>query len=608
MKNVKQKIPITYLTPGPNYWVIDLEADDLDATNIWCVVVQNVKSHQVHRFYGKERQRAFRGWLEETSPIFVGHNILSFDVPVLNRLWDCGIPLDRCVDTLVLSYLGDPKRDQGHSLASWGQRLGQAKIDFHDWTEFSPEMLRYCEGDVTLTRQVYEALCDELEDYSEHSAWLEHQSRIGIDTMQRNGVRFDVEAAIALRDRLRSREEALAKEIHEVFPPRLVVAGVYKYRERADGTPYASYQRHVEQYPKVQFNRDRSKYRVFELRPFNIGSPSQRVERLLEIGWKPTQFTPKGNPKVDEDSLVAFAEKTGNEAAKAMAEWLVCNGRANMITTWLENVNESDSRIRPRVFSCGAGTRRMRHTKPNTANIPGVGAPYGHACRSLWTVVHGRRMVGADAAGLEGRVLVHYLGSEEARRFFLEGDPHQSNADAIGCSRQAAKAFFYAFLYGASDKKLGSMDGKRPHRGREIRDALKGNIPGLASLVEAVTAEYNNNGGRLRTIDGGFVRCPSPHAALNYKFQSAGAILMKQAAALLDTGGGSEDARPWLSPYDAFKVLDVHDEWQYDVRADQAHQVGGLMVEAIREAGRILKFNLPMDGEYKIGNNWAETH
>lgn len=564
------------------------------------MVVTNVLSGQTLRFIKDDSREEFNHWLASTKPTIVGHNILSFDVPALNRLWSSGISFDCCVDTLVLSYLGDPAREGGHSLDSWGARLGVPKIEFNDWSNFSQEMLTYCERDVELNVLVFKHLCEEMSRFSELSCEIEHKTRVIIDEQQTKGVWFDVEAARDLRDRLRAREAELTETIHEVFPPRLVVKNTYNYRVKADGSPYASYLRHVEEYPKLQFNRSGTKYRVFDWQTFNIGSPSQRVERLLQLGWKPRNFTPKGNPKVDEESLLSFAEKTDNKAVEAMAEWLVCNGRANMLENWLGAVQD-DQRIHGRVFSCGAGTRRMRHTNPNTANIPGNAAPYGRECRALWGVAadSGRRFLGCDAKGLEGRVMVHYLGEPAAVEYFLNGDAHTANAKAIGYERGPTKNIFYAFLYGATDKKLGSMVGKGVAEGARIRAALEANIPGLARLIADIKKEYTENKGWLETIDGGWVKCPSPHAALNYKFQSAGAIFMKRAAIIL---------KEWLGPYDAHKVLDVHDEWQFDVAERHAHQVGDLMVKAMQQAGRDLGFTVPMDGDYKIGRNWSMTH
>jgi DNA polymerase I-like protein with 3'-5' exonuclease and polymerase domains len=55
-------------------------------------------------------------------------------------------------------------------------------------------------------------------------------------------------------------------------------------------------------------------------------------------------------------------------------------------------------------------------------------------------------------------------------------------------------------------------------------------------------------------------------------------------------------------------VANVHDEWQVEVKAEYAEEVGKLGVKAIQDAGVVLGLRCPLTGEYKIGNNWAETH
>ena len=55
-------------------------------------------------------------------------------------------------------------------------------------------------------------------------------------------------------------------------------------------------------------------------------------------------------------------------------------------------------------------------------------------------------------------------------------------------------------------------------------------------------------------------------------------------------------------------VANVHDEWQVEVHEDFADLVGGLGVKAIIGAGKVLDLKCPLDGEYNVGNNWAETH
>jgi DNA polymerase-1 len=55
-------------------------------------------------------------------------------------------------------------------------------------------------------------------------------------------------------------------------------------------------------------------------------------------------------------------------------------------------------------------------------------------------------------------------------------------------------------------------------------------------------------------------------------------------------------------------VANVHDEWQIEVDAKDADTVGKLAVEAIEEAGVVLKLRCPLTGEYRVGKSWAETH
>lgn len=217
---------------------------------------------------------------------------------------------------------------------------------------------------------------------------------------------------------------------------------------------------------------------------------------------------------------------------------------------------------------------------------------------------------------MEGGVFIHYLGSKEAENFMVN-DPHTANARAVGKAlglnvdswtpeeakqwRQLAKNLFYARLYGASDKKLGAMVHSNAAAGTLVRAAIDSNIPGFAALVESIAKEWKDNSTRIQTIDGGYVWCPSPHASIKYKFQSCGAIVMKVAAQihkeLMDAEG-----------LDYRKVGDIHDEWQYSVRPEHAERVGELGCLSLRLAGEKLKMNIALDGEYKIGYNWAETH
>lgn len=131
---------------------------------------------------------------------------------------------------------------------------------------------------------------------------------------------------------------------------------------------------------------------------------------------------------------------------------------------WLKLVGP-DGRIHGRVITNGAVTGRCTHNSPNLAQIPARGQ-YGKHCRALFAAPPGQVMVGADASGLELRMLAHYLAAYDGGAYakvLLEGDIHTANQHAAGLeTRDNAKTFIYAFLYGAGDEKLGSIVAPSP--------------------------------------------------------------------------------------------------------------------------------------------------
>ena len=209
------------------------------------------------------------------------------------------------------------------------------------------------------------------------------------------------------------------------------------------------------------------------------------------------------------------------------------------------------------------------------------------------------------------RMFAQYLNNEEAALLFTTGDPHLVNTRNLELPDEmrdlTVKNGFYAYLYGAGDSKLG-VTLKPELRGSEsgayvkcARGVLEAGTPGLARLVADIQDEFRGTNGLLGTIDGGYVRCQSKSAALNYKLQSAGAIVMKKAAII---------ARDTIRErgLDGFFVGNIHDEGQLDSKTEDAESIGSVCVGAIEQAGEALGFNVPLTGNYKVGANWADCH
>jgi DNA polymerase I-like protein with 3'-5' exonuclease and polymerase domains len=327
---------------------------------------------------------------------------------------------------------------------------------------------------------------------------------------------------------------------------------------------------------------------------FNVGSRQQIAERLASKGavWK--ELTPAGKPKVDESTL---KKQTHIPEAKIILRYLLCQKRASHVDSWIKAVGE-DGRIHGRVRHIGAVTGRMAHSSPNMAQIPAVRAEYGKQCRGLFNTPDGRVLVGADASGLELRMLAHYMNDAKYTNEILTGDIHTANQHAAGLkTRDQAKTFIYAFLYGAGDAKIGSVVGGSASHGKKLKADFLENTPALAKLRKEVTKDAES--GFLTGLDGRRIRVRSQHAALNTLLQGAGAVVMKQAIIIL---------YDLLARVDFKLVAQVHDEWQIECRPEDADFIGKSCVNAMVFAGELLQLNCPLDGEYRVGNSWADTH
>lgn len=182
------------------------------------------------------------------------------------------------------------------------------------------------------------------------------------------------------------------------------------------------------------------------------------------------------------------------------------------------------------------------------------------------------------------------------------------NAAALGCTREQAKTWFYAFIYGSGDANLGSILGavgsKQMSVGKASRAKFLAALPALNSLIKAVKAKCLETK-TLKGLDGRILSVRSPHSCLNTLLQSAGAIQMKRALVILDNNLQALGLVPGVH-YEF--VANVHDEWQIETDEDKADLVGKTAEEAIRLAGEYYNFRCHLAGNSGKGQNWAETH
>jgi len=610
-----------YLTPNENYWACDIEGDLIPSTRIWCLTAVNVKTEEEVVLTDTTE---IKDWIDErvnTGCKLIFHNGLGYDAPTLNRVLHTRITVGCLIDTLLLSMLFSPSLDGGHGLAAWGERLRFPKGEYNDFSQLTPEMVRYCLNDSHLCRRTYISLVKKMRaaKFTELGIELEHRSWALIQQQKKNGFHFNIQEAHVFYARLRNRENEIRDEILTYWPPQLECVKHFKQARKKDGEFTANYLRHLDEYERLDIT-DGGGYDAYAYVAFHIGSPDQRVAKLLELGWVPgpDERTDTGNPKPTDKgklvpTLVRFVQESGRPEPALIAKWMEVNARANMINTWIEAYNDDTHCIHGSLWL--ANTLRYKHSGPNTANIPAVrvghnGNPlmedmgaYTYEARDLWTTRDRvrRRLVGVDAKGIQLRVLAHYLNNPAFTEAVLDGDPHSYNQEIGGfASRAISKTFIYAFLLGAGDAKVGSIIGGSTRDGKEIKSRFVNNFPGLQELLSRLEREVERTG-RIRLIDGTPIIVKQPHTRLGYLLQGDESRIMKKAAILTDR----EIRRRRL---DVLKVCDVHDEHQYDVLVEHVDPFLELLPIAFGQAGEFFNYRIPIECSADVGLTWSETH
>jgi DNA polymerase I-like protein with 3'-5' exonuclease and polymerase domains len=546
--------------------VLDIETNSTH-DKIWMCVTRDIETDEVKVWKAANGLQKYL----EVCDLIIMHNGINFDAPVLRKNWNVTMKLSQVYDTLVASRLLNPSLENGHSLAAWGERLGYAKGDFNDWDAgATPEMEQYCIQDTRVTAKLYNHLVTTLqsEKFSQRSIDLEHNVQAIITKQEENGFKLDEVKALQLLSLLKTKLDTIHVEMATIFPDHIETGRVSK-----NGKPLKDI-----------------------ITPFNPGSRKQIAERLQEKGWKPTKRTEKGSVIVDE----AVLETLDYPEAKTLAQYMMLQKRIAQIESWLDAM-ESDGRVHGRLITCGAITGRMTHMSPNMAQVPNSGSPYGMDCRELWTVEKGNALVGIDASGLELRMLAHYMNDYAYTNEVVSGDIHTTNQKAAGLeTRNQAKTFIYAFLYGAGAAKIGTIVGGSAKEGQRLIDSFLRNTPKLQELRQKVSRIFSTKG-KLPGLDGRQLLCRSEHSAVNTLLQGAGAIVMKQALVILD-----KELKKEKIPYKF--CVNVHDEFQIETPEKHALDVGRIGKWSIQEAGIVLGLRCPLDGEYKIGNTWKDTH
>ena len=347
---------------------------------------------------------------------------------------------------------------------------------------------------------------------------------------------------------------------------------------------------------------------------YKAGAEFQRLKEFNptsrdHIAWiltnrlnvKLTKTTTTGKPIIDEITLTEINIPFSLQCAKCLTIKKKLGMISEGVNAWNKLVT-ANKRIHHHC-SVNTNTFRASHRNPNLAQVPA-----GLEFRALFIPSPGMVMVGADLAGIELRILAHYLARYDGGRYadiLLNDDIHQVNADKIGISRRQVKTVSYAFLYGAGNLKLGlSYDNtlneqQAKKKGKEIRTAYVAAIDGLAELLDAVKEKGKT--GWLKAIDGRRVLVDSPHKSLNYLLQCSAGVVAKRWLVIANDLFAKNNVN-------THQLAFIHDELQFECEPKSMIATRYGLQAAAQMAGEYYNLRCPISSDAKHGNSWAEVH
>lgn len=577
----------------------------------------------------------------DTVDVLIMHNGIGYDLPLLKKLYGYTFK-GKVVDTLIISRLLNPKRlvpfncpnkkVGPHSIEAWGYRVGRGKPEHNDWEVFSEAMLHRCSEDVEILELVYKALMKEAEGKNWRNAFLlsfelftnlqkqeEYGWLVDKDHMLRSI--HQLERWIALIDRAVSPSLPLVIEVEENK-----VKGEYGYIKK----PFlksGAYSQSVIDWCNANSISTRSNivgapFSRITFRKVNLNSNDETKDYLLESGWEPKEWNTndegiRTSAKLSKDDPF---EGVNGKLGRLVAKRVQCRQRKSIIEGLLKLIRD-DGAIASSVANL-AETGRATHR--NIVNIPGAKSFYGKQMRQIFVARPGKVIVGTDSDSCQIRMLAARMNDPAYTQAILDGkkedgtDLHSVNQRAAGLrTRDEAKSFFYAFLFGAGDQKITKLTGKN---GKDLKEKFLAGLPALGNLIESLKKEWRSNakqrfnpkfnkmeyyGGWVRGLDGRPVFIQSEHQILVYVLQSDEAIMMAKAYCLANKYIRD---RGYTYGRDYGFLIWMHDEYQVECLESIKSEIKECCEVAIEDAAKFYNISCPHIGSSDFGYNWAETH
>lgn len=612
--------------------IFDIEADGLEATKVHCLSSTNTATLIDTERIGK--------FLNQTD-IFVGHNIVRYDIPTLKRLFNLKVK-PKTIDTLALSWYLYPDRAT-HGLESWGDTFGIPKIQVEDWVSGGIDLyIARCERDVEINTRLWEMQLELLRrlyknddevlrvayylSFKMHCAALQEASGWLVDTAR-------VDSGIA---QLQQAKEEKIQALKAIMPkvPKEKTKTIPLKPFKQDGSLSSHGERWFSLLKELGLPSSTTSVKVIDhYEEPNPSSHDQIKSYLFSLGWKPDEFkyvpdedSPTKTRMIPQINTKRPGEWGLTESVKRLVEispelepldgLSVISHRLSILEGFKDNVDK-DGYVKAEVAGF-TNTLRFKHSV--VVNLPKVGTPYGELVRGCLIAPEGYELCGSDMSSLEDKTKQHYIyphDPEYVKQMQTPGyDPHLALAVSAGAMteeqsdgykagtlkkmysaiRSIYKTTNYAATYGAGGKKIALSAGVDVAKGYELHEAYWKKNWAIIAVADELEVKTLDGQKWLFNPVSGFWYC------LRHDKDRFSTLNQSTGVYCFDTW-----IKKVLSKREQLTAT-FHDEGVWTIKNGHREDCSKLLTEAIIETNKELNLNVQLSIDIQYGERYSEIH
>lgn len=641
-----------FITPFTPLFVFDIETDGLldTVTKVYCLSFSKIVNKQVVETGTITTKEQIVDFFKQKG-YFIGHNIVRYDIPALEMIFNIDLSLLPLVDTLGLSWYLYPYR-KSHGLEDYGEDYGIPKPKVEDWKNLPLEVyIKRCEEDVKINVRLF---LDQLNYLIELYETYENVTGIGnyltfkMDCLRDQeyvGITVDLPYCEEQLEILTNLFEEKTKELSEAMPEHL--GKVLKQRPsklyKKDGT--------LNHWGDKWFNYLRENNLPLHIETVreepNPASPTQLKEWLFLLGWVPITFkesksTGEAVPQVSlpfGQGLCPSIKEMFEEhpVLEELDKYYTIRHRIGLFKGFLEKEKNG------KVYATAHGftnTLRLTHSKP-IANLPKPENYYGKEVRGCLTIPdEDHIMIGSDVSALEDSTKQHYIyyfDPEYVKDMRVPGfDPHidigvlsglLSKEDeefyrrvnnlskeefenlsvedlfrfnAIKKVRGTAKTVNFACVYGAGGPKVAETAKISLEEGYEFHKIYWKRNKAVKEVAAACTVKTVRNQTWLyNPVSRFWMFLKEDKDRFSTLNQSTGAFVFDCWL---------REVRRALKTVNIFVCLQYHDELLISCPKSFRRTVINVLQDSMEKVNDMLRLNVPISISVDVGNNYAECH